>query len=55
MNLHEAYDLILEDTTCPVCSCVGMLPDGDYDYLCPNCGYEGSLSDEDDEDEDEDD
>ena len=51
-NLHSAYDEILEDIECPICHTVGMLPDGGIDYICPECGHEGSLDDE-TEDEDE--
>lgn len=46
MSIQSAYDEILEDTECPVCHTVGMMPDGDFDWVCPNCGYEGSLSDD---------
>lgn len=55
-NLHSAYDEILESIECPVCHTTGMLPDGGIDYICPECGYEGSLEDENDDeygDEDE--
>lgn len=47
MSLQSAYDDMLEDTACPSCGCVGMLPNGGFDYVCPSCGYEGTLSDED--------
>lgn len=51
-SIQSAYDEILEDTACPQCHTVGMLPDGGLEYICPECGYEGSL-DESEEDEDE--
>jgi uncharacterized Zn finger protein (UPF0148 family) len=46
MSIQSAYDEILEDTQCPNCGCVGMLPNGSFDYCCPNCDYEGSLEDD---------
>lgn len=46
MSLQEAYDEMLEDTRCPKCGCVGMLPNGGFDWICPNCDYEGTLEDE---------
>ena len=50
MSLQSAYDEILEDTTCPMCGTVGMMPDGGFDWMCPECGYEGTLDDEDEDD-----
>lgn len=47
MSLQSTYDEILEDTECPVCHTIGMLPDGGFDWICPNCGHEGSVSDDD--------
>lgn len=52
MSIQEAYDEILEDTICPICKTQGMLPNGGFDWVCPTCGYEGSvIEDEDDIDE----
>ncbi len=45
MTLNEAYDAIIEDTVCPNCLTIGMQPDGGFDWICPECGYEGSLED----------
>lgn len=39
----SAYDEMLEDMVCPECGCVGMLPNGSYEYSCPNCYYEGNM------------
>lgn len=52
-SLHSVYDEILEDTECPNCHKVGMLPDGGFDYVCPECGYEGSLEENSSDSEDE--
>ena len=58
MSIVSAYDEILEDMECPDCGHVGMDANGGFEYICPNCGYEGSLEedfeDEDDDDEDDD-
>ena len=35
-----------DDIICPVCQHIGVLPDGGFDWVCPECGYEGSLDDE---------
>jgi hypothetical protein len=37
MNID--YDSI----ECPSCNHVGVMPDGGFDYMCPMCGFEGSL------------
>ena len=42
-ELGSTYDDILEDMECPICTKVGMEPDGSYEFVCPNCGYQGSL------------
>lgn len=46
MSIGSAYDDILESMECPNCSHVGMEPNGGIDYICPECGYEGSLEDD---------
>ena len=46
-----------DEQECRCCGHAGLLPNGDFDVLCPECGAEYSLvdePDEDDEDEDED-
>lgn len=53
-SLQSVFDDILESTKCPECGTVGMVPDGDYDWSCPNCGYEGTLESEEDEDDEDD-
>lgn len=40
-----------DDIVCPVCQHMGVLPNGGYDWICPECGYEGTLG-EDEENED---
>ena len=50
MSIGSAYDAILEDMECPECGHVGMEANGGFEYICPNCDYEGSLE-EDFEDE----
>ena len=43
------YDEII----CPACGHIGVLPDGGFDWICPECGYEGDiLGEEDEENED---
>lgn len=39
-----------DEIDCPCCGHIGVLPDGDLDVICPECGYEFSLMD-DEEDE----
>lgn len=41
-----------DDIICPVCQHIGVLPDGGFDWVCPECGYEGSLDDEEYEEDD---
>ena len=41
-----------DDIICPVCQHIGVLPDGGFDWVCPECGYEGSLNDEEYEEDD---
>lgn len=41
-----------DDIVCPVCQHIGVLPDGGFDWVCPECGYEGSLDDEEYEEDD---
>lgn len=40
-----------DDLQCPNCGKFGMVSDGDLDWYCPKCHYEGSESNEPDEDE----
>ena len=47
MPIQSAYDEILEETSCQNCGCVGMLPNGGFDYGCPECGHEGTLEEND--------
>lgn len=47
ITLQSNYDDLIEDIECPECHTVGMLPDGGFDWICLNCGYEGGLEDED--------
>ncbi len=49
MSIQSAYDEMLEDQECPVCGTVGMLPNGGFDWVCPNCGHEGTFEMEEDE------
>lgn len=49
MSLQSVFDDILEDTRCPRCGTVGMLPNGGFDWICPNCDYEGSVEDDEDD------
>jgi hypothetical protein len=38
------FDDVLDDTECPAgCGCIGMEPDGSFDFRCPNCGAEGEV------------
>ncbi len=46
MSLQSAFDEILEDKECPRCQHIGMDSDGGFDFVCPNCGYEGTLVEE---------
>lgn len=32
-----------DDIECPSCGSVGVVPDGDFDYTCLSCDYEGTL------------
>ena len=32
-----------DDIICPVCQHMGVLPNGGYDWICPECGYEGKY------------
>lgn len=41
-----------DDIICPFCQHIGVLPDGGFDWVCPECGYEGSLNDEEYEEDD---
>lgn len=43
MSMQSTYDEILEDQECLICGAVGMESDGGFDYVCPNCEYEGTL------------
>ena len=36
-------DAMLEDCLCDYCKCVGLLSNGSFDFICPNCGEEGAL------------
>lgn len=55
VSMHFDYD----EMECKVCGHIGLVPNGGYDTMCPECGYEDSLAeepneeldDEDDEDE----
>ena len=47
MPIQSAYDEIIEETSCPNGGCVGMLPNGGFDYVCPECGHEGTLEEND--------
>lgn len=40
-----------DDIICPVCQHMGVLPNGGYDWICQECGYEGSLYDSDEDDD----
>jgi len=53
MSIHSAYDEMLEDKKCPRCGTVGMLPNGGFDWECPECGCEGTFDDEEDEEIDD--
>lgn len=44
-------DDLLESIVCPRCGHRGVDSDGGYDWVCPNCDYEGYLDNEDSEDE----
>lgn len=48
MSIQSAYDAMLEDMQCPNPDCghVGMLPNGDFDWVCPECGCEGTFEDD---------
>lgn len=52
MSIGSIVDSIFEDLQCPRCFHVGMDSDGDMDWICPNCGYEGSLEEPDYDDDD---
>ena len=40
-SIQEVVEARLEETECPHCHFCGMLLNGGYNYICPNCGYEG--------------
>lgn len=42
-----------DELECECCGHIGVLPDGDFDVICPVCEHSYSLIDE-DEDDDED-
>ncbi len=42
-----------DEFECEYCGHIGVLPDGDFDVICPVCEHSYSLIDE-DEDDDED-
>lgn len=46
MSIQSIYDDMLEDKVCPRCGHVGMVPDGGFDFYCPECDYEGSFEDD---------
>lgn len=35
-----------DEYECDRCGHIGVLPDGGFDYICPECDYEGSMLDE---------
>ena len=35
-----------EELECSNCGHVGLLPNGGFDTICPNCGFEDSLIEE---------
>lgn len=37
-----------DDIECPKCGRMGVFPNGGYDWVCPNCDYEGSFVEDDD-------
>lgn len=43
-----------ESMECPVCG-GSLVPNGDFDVECVDCGYEGSLLGDEEDDEEEDD
>lgn len=44
MNID--LESILEETKCKNCGHQGVESNGSYDYICPHCGTESSLIDE---------
>lgn len=42
-----------EELECSNCGHVGLLPNGGFDTICPNCGFEDSLIEEPEESRDE--
>ena len=38
-----------DEYECDRCGHIGVIPDGDLDYICPECDYEGSLYDNEDD------
>lgn len=42
-----------DEVTCISCGHIGVLPDGDWDVICPICNNEFSLCNEIEEDEEE--
>lgn len=43
-----------DELECKYCGHIGVLPNGDFDVICPACDSEYSLTDEDETKEDED-
>lgn len=43
-----------DELECKFCGHIGLLPDGDFDVVCPVCDAEYSLIDDSDEDDEED-
>ncbi len=54
MSIASNYDDTLEDTRCKNCGAEGMISDGDFDYICPNCGVTGTIPEYFEEDFEED-
>lgn len=44
-----------DELECKNCGHIGLLPDGDFDVVCPICDYEYSLTEDDDTLEENDD
>lgn len=44
-----------DELECEFCGHTGLLPDGDFDVLCPVCGESYSLCEPNEDDEDDED
>lgn len=36
-----------DEYECDNCGNVGVIPDGDFSYICPLCGYDGTIGGDD--------